>query len=200
MYRWSGSQVYKFDICNSMYIIMQEPSTSATLWLCCSKNVLTRFLCDLVADNNVGEGRLGYPQINYWCRKPRYVINCWWLSPHYQRGTKLSRNRSWHVLSSLENFSAIDRGTKSGSWSVWGYLHTFQMRPACVLDASRIWQKGVWHSCTSCCSFIPRFCACTDISRTCPRHVLHVFQMRANVTLELNCTVVSNLTIGFYQI
>ena len=38
---------------------------------------------------------------------------------------------------------------------------------SCVLHVSRIWQKRAWHSCTSCCSFIMRFCACTDVSHAC---------------------------------
>ena len=72
----------------------------------------------------------------------------------------------------------------------------------CILDASRIWQKG--RGSKSCCSFIARFYACTDASRVCSghvlcascthsRHVSHVFWMRSRCvrtfTLELSCTV-----------
>ena len=35
--------------------------------------------------------------------------------PHCDQATKSRRNQSQHVVSRLENFSAIDRGTKSGS-------------------------------------------------------------------------------------
>ena len=35
--------------------------------------------------------------------------------PHCRRGTKSRRNRSWHVLSGLEDFPALERATESGS-------------------------------------------------------------------------------------
>ena len=73
-----------------------------------------------------------------------------------------------------------------------------------VSDTSRscfvctpVWQKGAWHSCTSCCSFSARFCACTDASCMHPRCVLHAFQMCSNVTMELSCTVATGLVNRF---
>ena len=87
----------------------------------------------------------------------------------------------------------------------------FQMCLECVPDTSRtrfvrfpFWKKGVWHSHTSCCSFITRFYTCTDASRAGSGHVAHIpdascmhfrpvahtFEMRSNVALELSCTVV----------
>ena len=58
-----------------------------------------------------------------------------------------------------------------------------------ILHASHIWKKRAWHSHTSCCSFVTKFCSCMDASCMHPRRVLHAFQMHANVTLELSCTV-----------
>ena len=40
-----------------------------------------------------------------------------------------------------------------------------------------------------CCSFNMKFCACMGTSRACSGRILHAFQMRADVTLELNCTI-----------
>jgi len=52
------------------------------------------------------------------------------------------------------------------------------MRLACVLAASLSGKKRAWHSRTSCCSFIVKFCTCTDASCVRPRRVLHAFQAR----------------------
>ena len=60
--------------------------------------------------------------------------------------------------------------------------HAFWTRPSSS-------EKGAWHSRTSCCSFIARFCACMDASHVRPRRILHAFQTRSDVTLELSCTV-----------
>ena len=67
-------------------------------------------------------------------------------------------------------------------------LHAFQTCPTCIPDTPctrsghvPCLAKMAWHSCMSCCSFIARFCACTDISCT--------FQKHANVSLVLSCTV-----------
>ena len=62
--------------------------------------------------------------------------------------------------------------------------HAFWTRPSSS-------EKGAWHSRTSCCSFIARFCACMDASHVRPRRILHAFQTRSDVTLELSCTVIT---------
>jgi len=90
-------------------------------------------------------------------------------------------------------------------------LHSFWTCPACILDASRIWQKGCSNyinlatvlsragmdasrAHSGCILHIP------DASCACPRCVLHAscmhfrrishsFQMQMNVALELSCTV-----------
>jgi len=51
-------------------------------------------------------------------------------------------------------------------------LHAFRMRPRLGF------KKGVWHSCTSRCSFIARFCACTDTSCAHSRYILCASQTR----------------------
>jgi len=93
--------------------------------------------------------------------------------------------------------------------------HTFWMHPAHIPDASRthfghltrLAKNGLQLS-KSCCSFIARFCACTVASRARPRHKTHLacildvsswmhFQMCANITLELSCTIkVMELQLG----
>jgi len=42
--------------------------------------------------------------------------------------------------------------------------HAFWTRLAYVLNAYRSWQKWAWQLIKSCCSFITRFCTCTDVS------------------------------------
>jgi len=61
--------------------------------------------------------------------------------------------------------------------------HTFQTHLARVPAAPPSGEKGAWHSHTSCCSFIARFCACTDASRVNRRRILHAFQTRSDITL-----------------
>ena len=68
------------------------------------------------------------------------------------------------------------------------FAHVSDASHTCSVHAP-VWQKGAWHSHTSCCSFIVRFCACMDTSHVRPRCVLHTFQMRSDVTLELSCTI-----------
>ena len=65
----------------------------------------------------------------------------------------------------------------------------FQMHRTHNLDASHIRQKRAWHLRTSCWSFVARFCVCMDASCAFLMHfVLHTFQTRTNVTMEINCT------------
>ena len=71
--------------------------------------------------------------------------------------------------------------------------HAFWTRPSSS-------EKGAWHSRTSCCSFIARFCACMDASHVRPRRILHAFQTRSDVTLELSCTVIEMRTVDNYPL
>ena len=56
--------------------------------------------------------------------------------------------------------------------------HASQMCLASILDTSHVWQKRARQLIKSCCSFIARFCACTDAFCVHFGLLLHLFQMR----------------------
>ena len=80
-------------------------------------------------------------------------------------------------------------------------LCVFQTCPAHILDVSHTCSghilclaKKTWQLRKSCCNFIARFCACTDMFRAHSRCNSRVFQTHLAcisdvVTLELSCTV-----------
>ena len=68
-----------------------------------------------------------------------------------------------------------------------------QMHPASISDTSCMrptsGKKGHGTHIHLAAAFITKFCSCMDASCMHPRPVLHAFQMHADVTLELSCTV-----------